>query len=108
MKRLVTTLLTLSILALSTAAAHASVKEMQKSNVMFYEFGPSFIEGILNGPADELQSAWQGKVRPLIKPQALLYSRPARNQIAPFITSPRRLVCFYIGIAYLAAQLPMR
>ena len=51
MKRLVTTLLTLSILALGTTAAHASVKETQKSNVMFYEFGPSFIEGILNGPA---------------------------------------------------------
>ena len=51
MKRLVTTTLLICFLAMGATAAHASVKETQKSNIMFYEFGPSFIEGILNGPA---------------------------------------------------------
>lgn len=51
MKRLITTLLVLCCLALGATSAQASVTETQKANVMFYNFGPSFIEGILNGPA---------------------------------------------------------
>ena len=51
MKRLLTTTLLICFLAMGASVAHASVKETQKNNVTFYEFGPSFIEGILNGPA---------------------------------------------------------
>ena len=51
MKKLVTTLLILSTLILGAKTAQASVTETKRSNVMFYHFGPSFIEGILNGPA---------------------------------------------------------
>lgn len=51
MKRLLTTLLVLGCLGLGATAAQASVKETQKANVMFYDFGPTLIEGILNGPA---------------------------------------------------------
>ena len=51
MKKFVTILLILFTLALGATTAHASVTETRKSNVTFYVFGPSFIEGILNGPA---------------------------------------------------------
>ena len=51
MKSFVATVITLCCLVGFATTAHASVKETKKSNVMFYEFGPSFIEGILNGPA---------------------------------------------------------
>jgi hypothetical protein len=51
MKRVFTTCLILCCIALGATSAQAAVSTSKTANVKFYEFDPTFVEGIINRPA---------------------------------------------------------
>ena len=50
MKKGISAVIVACCLVLTTSPALAKQERPNKPSVMFYEFGPSFIEGILSGP----------------------------------------------------------